>query len=70
MGAACRLVALSMGQYHGWYRSHPSLHGGQVFGLTLPLVTKADGTKFGKTESGTIWLDAKGRRLTPSTSSG
>jgi len=32
---------------------------GQVFGLTLPLVTKADGTKFGKTESGTIWLDAK-----------
>lgn len=35
------------------------LHGGQVFGMTLPLVTKADGTKFGKTESGTIWLDAK-----------
>ena len=33
-------------------------YGGQVFGLTLPLVTKADGTKFGKTESGTIWLDA------------
>lgn len=26
-------------------------------GLTLPLITKADGTKFGKTESGTIWLD-------------
>lgn len=34
------------------------LYGGQVFGLTMPLVTKADGTKFGKTESGTIWLDA------------
>ncbi len=33
------------------------LHGGQVYGLTLPLVTKSDGTKFGKTESGTIWLD-------------
>lgn len=33
-------------------------HGAQVFGLTLPLVTKSDGTKFGKTESGTIWLDA------------
>lgn len=33
------------------------LYGGQVFGLTMPLVTKADGTKFGKTESGTIWLD-------------
>jgi tyrosyl-tRNA synthetase len=29
----------------------------QVFGLTLPLVTKADGGKFGKTEEGTIWLD-------------
>jgi len=35
------------------------LHGGQTFGLTMPLVTKADGTKFGKTESGTIWLDAR-----------
>ncbi len=33
------------------------VNGEQVFGLTLPLVTKADGTKFGKTESGTIWLD-------------
>lgn len=32
------------------------MHGGQTFGLTLPLVTKSDGTKFGKTESGTIWL--------------
>jgi tyrosyl-tRNA synthetase len=30
-----------------------------VFGLTMPLVTKSDGTKFGKTESGTIWLDAR-----------
>ena len=35
------------------------LHQGHVFGLTLPLVTKSDGTKFGKTESGAIWLDAK-----------
>jgi len=31
----------------------------QVFGLTLPLITKADGSKFGKTEDGTIWLDGK-----------
>ncbi len=31
----------------------------QVFGMTLPLVIKSDGTKFGKTESGTIWLDPK-----------
>jgi tyrosyl-tRNA synthetase len=30
----------------------------EVYGLTHPLVLKADGTKFGKTESGTIWLDA------------
>lgn len=34
------------------------MHGGHVFGLTMPLVTKADGTKFGKTETGTVWLDA------------
>ena len=30
----------------------------QVYGLTLPLVTKADGGKFGKTEEGTIWIDS------------
>jgi len=29
----------------------------QVFGFTVPLITKSDGTKFGKTESGAIWLD-------------
>ena len=29
----------------------------EAFGLTTPLVLKADGTKFGKTESGTVWLD-------------
>ncbi len=33
------------------------LNGNQVFGLTMPLITKSDGAKFGKTESGTIWLD-------------
>lgn len=32
-------------------------NGAQTFGLTVPLVTKADGTKFGKTESGAVWLD-------------
>ena len=31
--------------------------GGQAYGLTCPLITKADGRKFGKTESGNIWLD-------------
>jgi len=33
--------------------------GGEAFALTSPLITKADGGKFGKTESGTIWLDAE-----------
>ncbi|MFQ2317972.1 tyrosine--tRNA ligase [Aeromonas caviae] len=33
------------------------LHRTQVYGMTLPLITKADGTKFGKTEGGAIWLD-------------
>ncbi len=32
---------------------------GKAFALTSPLVTKADGTKFGKTEGGNIWLDSK-----------
>ena len=31
--------------------------GAQVFGLTMPLITNADGTKFGKTVAGAIWLD-------------
>ena len=30
----------------------------QAFGLTMPLITNADGTKFGKTEAGAVWLDA------------
>ena len=32
--------------------------GGDAFALTTPLITKADGTKFGKSEGGNIWLDA------------
>jgi tyrosyl-tRNA synthetase len=39
------------------------IEGRAAYGLTLPLVTKSDGTKFGKTESGTVWLDA--RRTSP-----
>jgi tyrosyl-tRNA synthetase len=35
----------------------------QAFGLTSPLITKADGTKFGKTEAGNVWLDP--RRTSP-----
>ncbi len=33
--------------------------GGEAFGVTCPLITKADGGKFGKTEAGNIWLDAE-----------
>lgn len=34
-------------------------NGGEAYALTCPLITKADGGKFGKTESGNVWLDAK-----------
>lgn len=33
--------------------------GGEAFALTCPLITKSDGTKFGKTESGNVWLDPR-----------
>jgi tyrosyl-tRNA synthetase len=39
------------------------MRGEKAYGLTSPLVLKADGTKFGKTEAGTVWLDA--RRTSP-----
>ncbi|HLU39711.1 MAG TPA: tyrosine--tRNA ligase [Planctomycetota bacterium] len=35
------------------------LRGGTAYGLTMPLVTKADGSKFGKSEAGNVWLDPK-----------
>jgi len=35
------------------------LHGAQLYGLTCPLLTKSDGTKMGKTESGALWLSAE-----------
>ncbi|MGL6170412.1 tyrosine--tRNA ligase [Vibrio misgurnus] len=34
------------------------LNGTEVYGLTLPLITKSDGTKFGKTETGAVWLES------------
>jgi tyrosyl-tRNA synthetase len=34
------------------------MEGKQAYAMTFPLITKADGTKFGKSESGTIWLDS------------
>jgi tyrosyl-tRNA synthetase len=36
---------------------------GEAFALTVPLITKSDGTKFGKTEQGNVWLDPE--RTTP-----
>ncbi len=33
--------------------------GAKAYGMTIPLVTKSDGTKFGKTEGGAVWLDPK-----------
>ncbi|CAN5578547.1 tyrosine--tRNA ligase [soil metagenome] len=35
------------------------MDGGEAFAITCPLITKADGSKFGKSESGNVWLDAK-----------
>ena len=35
------------------------MNGGEAYALTCPLITKADGGKFGKTESGNVWLDPK-----------
>ena len=39
------------------------MNGGEAFAITCPLITKADGTKFGKTEGGNVWPDPK--RTTP-----
>ena len=48
-----------MGQYYGRYIDLTRrLNGKQAFGLTMPLVTKTDGAKFGKTETGAVWLNA------------
>ena len=44
--------------------------GAKAFGLTCPLVTSADGAKFGKTEAGALWLSRSGPRRTSSTSTG
>ncbi len=46
-----------VGQHHRRRRAVRRADGDRVHALATPLITKADGTKFGKTESGTIWLD-------------
>ena len=47
------------GKHHYRCRIDSPYQWGEVFALTCPLITKADGGKFGKTESGNIWLDAR-----------
>lgn len=46
------------------------MDGGEAFALTCPLITKQDGTKFGKTETGNVWLDPSLLRLINFTSFG
>ena len=47
-----------VGQHHRRHRPDPpGRAGASVHALATPLITKADGTKFGKTEGGTVWLD-------------
>ena len=48
-----------VGQHHAGVELVRRTEGERVHALATPLVTKADGTKFGKTESGSIWLDAQ-----------
>ena len=56
---------LQMGGYDQWGNITTGAelirrtNGGEVYALTCPLITKADGGKFGKTESGNIWLDPR-----------
>jgi tyrosyl-tRNA synthetase len=47
-----------VGKYHFWIELLRREREVQGFGLTMPLITKADGTKFGKTEGNAVWLDA------------
>lgn len=46
-----------MGEYCNRYGTYQKKSRGEAFALTCPLITKSDGSKFGKTESGNIWLD-------------
>jgi tyrosyl-tRNA synthetase len=46
------------------------IDGAQAYGVVFPLITQAPGVKFGKTEAGTVWLDAERRRPSASTSTG
>lgn len=46
-----------MGKYHSWIDLIRKVTGESAYGLSVPLLTKSDGEKFGKTATGTIWLD-------------
>ena len=46
-----------MGKYNYRNRVHSQIRGGEAYALTCPLLTKSDGSKFGKSEGGNIWLD-------------
>ena len=46
-----------MGQHHHGRRLIRKVCGDEVWGFTTPLIVKPDGTKYGKTETGTVWLD-------------
>jgi tyrosyl-tRNA synthetase len=48
-----------MGQYHRGVDLIRKVHGAKAHALVFPLLTTSSGAKFGKTESGAVWLDAK-----------
>ena len=60
-----RGVTLQMGGSDQWGNITAGIElirragGGEAHGITLPLISTAEGTKFGKTEAGTVWLDAE-----------
>ena len=56
--ATCSSVAATSGATSPWASTTSAkVCGDEVWGFTTPLIVKADGTKYGKTESGTVWLD-------------
>src|SRR5690625_7630495 len=61
----CQGCPLQYGCNDQWCNQHAGVdlihkvEGREVHALTTPLVTKADGSKFGKSEGGSIWLDAE-----------
>ena len=59
-----------VGQHHHRHRTIRRKLGGEAYALTCPLITKADGGKFGKTESGNVWLDPRYTSPISSISSG